>query len=195
MLGVAVPEERENNAWTEGVAIWVAVLVVSLVGECACIAAAGGSSAARAAAAGAGAWPAAAAQRPGARASSHGGSCRLASCRGALLAPRLCARLLTRTCPRALRPPPCRPAGAFNDWNKDRQFQKLNAQKDIIEVKVVRGGATLTVPNTELVVGDVMLLDTGDKVVADGYTIEVRWACRGGPLAPGWLAGWLAVAR
>ena len=25
--------------------------------------------------------------------------------------------------------------GAFNDWNKDRQFQKLNAQKDIIEVR------------------------------------------------------------
>lgn len=32
ILGAAVPEERENSAWTEGVAIWVAVLVVSLVG-------------------------------------------------------------------------------------------------------------------------------------------------------------------
>lgn len=34
ILGVAVPAEREDSAWSEGVAIWVAVLVVSLVGEC-----------------------------------------------------------------------------------------------------------------------------------------------------------------
>ena len=33
VLGVAVPKEREESAWSEGVAIWVAVLVVSLVGE------------------------------------------------------------------------------------------------------------------------------------------------------------------
>lgn len=32
VLGAAVPAEREQNAWTEGVAIWVAVFVVSLVG-------------------------------------------------------------------------------------------------------------------------------------------------------------------
>ena len=32
VLGVAIKEEREQNAWSEGVAIWVAVLVVSLVG-------------------------------------------------------------------------------------------------------------------------------------------------------------------
>ena len=82
--------------------------------------------------------------------------------------------------------PPCLPhTGAFNDWNKDRQFQKLSAQKEVIEVKVVRssgsGGsgasqAVLTVPNTELVVGDVVVLDTGDKIVADGYIIEVGGA-------------------
>lgn len=100
MLGVAVPAEREDSAWSEGVAIWVAVLVVSLV-------------------------------------------------------------------------------GAFNDWNKDRQFQKLNAQKDVIDVKVIRDGQQLTVPNTDVVVGDVMLLDTGDKIVADGYVIEVGRRGRG----------------
>ena len=31
VLGVAIPEEREQAAWSEGVAIWVAVLIVSLV--------------------------------------------------------------------------------------------------------------------------------------------------------------------
>ena len=34
VLGVAVPSERASSAWSEGVAIWVAVAVVSLVGEC-----------------------------------------------------------------------------------------------------------------------------------------------------------------
>lgn len=31
IIGVAVPEEREEQAYTEGIAIWVAVLVVTLV--------------------------------------------------------------------------------------------------------------------------------------------------------------------
>lgn len=31
VLGVAIPEEREHQAWTEGIAIWVAILVVTLV--------------------------------------------------------------------------------------------------------------------------------------------------------------------
>ena len=33
ILGVAIKQQREERAWTEGVAIWVAVLVVSSVGE------------------------------------------------------------------------------------------------------------------------------------------------------------------
>lgn len=38
----------------------------------------------------------------------------------------------------------------------------------------MRGGQQLTVPNYEVVVGDLMLLDTGDKIIADGYVVEVR---------------------
>lgn len=33
ILGVAIKSEREQSAWSEGVAIWVAVIVVSGVGE------------------------------------------------------------------------------------------------------------------------------------------------------------------
>lgn len=36
VLGVVIKEQREEKAWTEGVAIWVAVLVVSLVGQHPC---------------------------------------------------------------------------------------------------------------------------------------------------------------
>lgn len=37
-------------------------------------------------------------------------------------------------------PSPLLPPGAGNDYQKDLQFRKLNAVKDIIEIKVVRGG-------------------------------------------------------
>ena len=59
-------------------------------------------------------------------------------------------------------------AGAGNDYQKDKQFKKLNAQKDLVEVKVVRNGQELLVENIDVVVGDMLLLDTGDKIVADG---------------------------
>ena len=93
VLGVAVPEEREQNAWVEGVAIWVAVAVVSLV-------------------------------------------------------------------------------GAGNDWSKDRSFQKLNAQKDVIDIKVLRDGVECVVLSTDIVVGDIVMVDTGDKIVADMAVVQ-----------------------
>lgn len=33
ILGVVIPEQRAQKAWTEGVAIWVSMLIVVLVGE------------------------------------------------------------------------------------------------------------------------------------------------------------------
>ena len=63
-------------------------------------------------------------------------------------------------------------AGAGNDFQKDKQFEKLNAAKDVIEVKVMRGGKETLIPNLDIVVGDILVLDTGDKVVADGLCIE-----------------------
>ena len=62
--------------------------------------------------------------------------------------------------------------GAGNDYQKDKQFKKLNAQKDKLEVKVMRDGEQILVENTEVVVGDLLLLDTGDKLVADGIVVK-----------------------
>lgn len=92
-LGAGIKEEREENAWVEGVAVWVAVILVSMV-------------------------------------------------------------------------------GSLNDYKKELQFRKMNAVKDSIMVKVLRDGKESLVGNDELVVGDVMILDTGDKVVADGVQID-----------------------
>lgn len=33
VLGAALPEQRKDNGWSEGVAIWIAVIIVSFVGE------------------------------------------------------------------------------------------------------------------------------------------------------------------
>jgi hypothetical protein len=64
--------------------------------------------------------------------------------------------------------------GAGNDYQKDKQFQKLNASKDVFEVKVTRGGEENLVLNTDLVVGDVMIVDTGDKLCAgEGHPLAL----------------------
>jgi hypothetical protein len=65
--------------------------------------------------------------------------------------------------------------GALNDYQKDLQFRKLNAQKDVIDIKVQRcGGKTALVKNNEIVVGDVMLLDTGVRL---GVCRRARGGC------------------
>jgi Ca2+-transporting ATPase len=62
--------------------------------------------------------------------------------------------------------------GAANDYQKDQQFRKLNAVKDTISIKAIRSGQLSMVTNFDLVVGDVILLDQGDKIVADCIMFE-----------------------
>ncbi|PTB65191.1 cation transporting ATPase [Trichoderma citrinoviride] len=62
--------------------------------------------------------------------------------------------------------------GALNDWQKERQFQKLNMKKEDRSVKVIRSGNPEAVSIYEVVVGDVMLLEPGDVVPVDGIFIE-----------------------
>ncbi|HET6574760.1 MAG TPA: calcium-translocating P-type ATPase, PMCA-type [Fimbriiglobus sp.] len=55
-----------------------------------------------------------------------------------------------------------------SEYRSDREFEKLNAAKDAVRVKLVRGGDVLTAPLEEVAVGDLVLLETGDEVPADG---------------------------
>jgi hypothetical protein len=55
---------------------------------------------------------------------------------------------------------------------------------------VVRGGQQLTVTNLDVVVGDVMLLEAGDKIIADGYTGEVGGWSRGMMEGEGVMVGY-----
>src|SRR5438105_987994 len=56
----------------------------------------------------------------------------------------------------------------LSEYKSDREFEVLNAQKDNLRVKVLRGGEIHTEPLEQVVVGDVVLLEMGDEVPADG---------------------------
>lgn len=62
--------------------------------------------------------------------------------------------------------------GSLNDYQKERQFAKLNKKKQDRNVKVVRSGTTMEVSVYDLMVGDVIHLEPGDMVPADGVLIE-----------------------
>lgn len=62
--------------------------------------------------------------------------------------------------------------GAANDWQKERQFVKLNKKKDDRFVKVIRSGKTVEIPITDILVGEVMHLEPGDLVPVDGVFIS-----------------------
>jgi Ca2+-transporting ATPase len=56
----------------------------------------------------------------------------------------------------------------YSEYKSGREFEVLNARTTEHTVKVVRDGQAATVPLDDVVVGDVVLLDTGDEVPADG---------------------------
>jgi Ca2+-transporting ATPase len=62
--------------------------------------------------------------------------------------------------------------GSLNDYQKERQFAKLNKKKQDRNVKVIRSGSTMEVSVFDLMVGDVIHLEPGDLVPVDGVLIE-----------------------
>ncbi|KAI9010206.1 PMCA-type calcium-translocating P-type ATPase, partial [Hyaloraphidium curvatum] len=62
-------------------------------------------------------------------------------------------------------------AGSINDWQKERQFRKLNAVKDDRTVVVLRGGNIKEISIFDVVVGDIMTLEPGDVLAVDGVLL------------------------
>lgn len=60
----------------------------------------------------------------------------------------------------------------FNEYRSSREFDVLNAQRDDMAVKAIRDGKPVSVPSREIVVGDLILLEAGDGVPADGWVIS-----------------------
>jgi Ca2+-transporting ATPase len=62
--------------------------------------------------------------------------------------------------------------GAVNDWQKERQFVKLNKKKEDRLVKVIRSGKTMKTSVYDVFVGDIMILEQGDVLPVDGIYIS-----------------------
>ncbi|KAK6499708.1 plasma membrane calcium [Arthrobotrys musiformis] len=62
--------------------------------------------------------------------------------------------------------------GAINDYQKEKQFVKLNKKKDSREIKVVRSGKSILVSVYDLMVGDIVHIEPGDLIPTDGIFVE-----------------------
>jgi len=62
--------------------------------------------------------------------------------------------------------------GSLNDYQKERQFQKLNAQKEARNVKCIRDGSERLMSVYDIVVGDICLLEPGEIVPVDGVFLS-----------------------
>jgi Ca2+-transporting ATPase len=61
--------------------------------------------------------------------------------------------------------------GAVNDWQKERQFVKLNKKKDARNVQVIRSGKAQEISVHDLLVGDLMVIEPGDILPVDGIFV------------------------
>lgn len=61
---------------------------------------------------------------------------------------------------------------AANDYQKESQFRELSAVNNEKDVVVLRGGLHWQIPNTEIVVGDVVCMEAGDEVPCDGVLVQ-----------------------
>jgi Ca2+-transporting ATPase len=61
-----------------------------------------------------------------------------------------------------------------SEYRSDQEFEKLNAAKDSVRVKVHRDGGVHTVALEDVVVGDLALLEMGDEIPADGRIVRAN---------------------
>lgn len=62
--------------------------------------------------------------------------------------------------------------GFFFEVKANKAFDVLNTVNDDIQVKVIRNGNICEVSRKDVVVGDIVVLETGEEVPADGHLLE-----------------------
>ncbi|MDR0725181.1 MAG: calcium-translocating P-type ATPase, PMCA-type, partial [Prevotellaceae bacterium] len=62
--------------------------------------------------------------------------------------------------------------GFFFELSANKKFEILNKVNDDTLVKVIRNGNICQIPKKEVVVGDIVILETGEEVPADGELLE-----------------------
>jgi Ca2+ transporting ATPase len=63
---------------------------------------------------------------------------------------------------------------AINDYQKEAQFRSLNAVKEDEKIKVIRNGQPAEVSKFGLMVGDIVRVDLGDIMPADGIVFDEK---------------------
>lgn len=58
------------------------------------------------------------------------------------------------------------------EYDAKRRFEILNTVNDDTPVKVIREGAVTEIPKRDVVVGDIVILDSGEEIPADGELID-----------------------
>ena len=61
---------------------------------------------------------------------------------------------------------------ALSEYGSEKAFEKLNSENSTIKIKVKRNSKKMIINMEELVVGDIVYLESGDKVPADGIIIS-----------------------
>lgn len=62
--------------------------------------------------------------------------------------------------------------GFWFEWDAMRRFRRLNQVNDDIPVKAMRDGTIREIPRRDVVVGDVLYIESGETVPADGELVE-----------------------
>ncbi len=60
----------------------------------------------------------------------------------------------------------------FNEYKANKEFDILNTVNDDVPIKVIRESQFTAVPSKDLVVGDLVLIEAGEEVPADGSMLE-----------------------
>jgi P-type Ca2+ transporter type 2C len=60
----------------------------------------------------------------------------------------------------------------YNEYRSGREFEVLNAHRDDVAIKVIRDGSPMSVPSRDIVVGDLIILEAGDAIPADGWLLS-----------------------
>lgn len=62
--------------------------------------------------------------------------------------------------------------GFFFEYDANKKFDLLNAVNEETPVKVIRNGRIQEIPRKDVVVGDIIVLETGEEIPADGELLE-----------------------
>lgn len=62
--------------------------------------------------------------------------------------------------------------GFWFEWDAQRRFRRLNSVNDDTPVKVMREGQMCEIPRREVVVGDLVCIECGETIPADGELVE-----------------------